>query len=100
MLCYSNRQKIHRSKECGMPSTTSVLDNPVDGWVTLKEAGEIVNRDISTIRYWVNNNKLACYRIGTSSVRIVNIEEVKEYSVKHSYRLHRTKRKKRKSSKK
>ena len=83
-----------------MPSTTHVLDNPVDGWVTLKEAGEIVNRDISTIRYWVNNNKLACYRIGTSSVRIVNVEEVKEYSAKHSYRLDRPKRKKKTGSRK
>ena len=61
---------------------TDKLPNPVEGWVTLNEAGEIVNRDISTIRYWVKSGKISCYRIGSSVIRIVNVEEVKRYSEK------------------
>ena len=64
-----------------MPGTmTEVLDNPFEGWVTIKEAGEIVNRDHTTIRYWVETGKITCYRIGTGAVRVVNVEEVREYS--------------------
>lgn len=76
---------------------TEVLDNPVEGWVTLKEAGEIIDRDISTVRYWANSGKITCYRVGTSSIRIVNVQEVKAYS-KQSYRLDRPKRSKNKKS--
>lgn len=54
--------------------------NPAEGWVTLNEAGKIVNRDMSTIRYWADNDKIRSYRIGNSGIRIVNVEEVKAYS--------------------
>lgn len=78
-----------------MPSTMArVLDNPFEGWVTLKEAGEIVNRDHSTIRYWADTGKITCFRIGTGSVRVVNVEEVQEYS-NQSYRVDRPKSNKR-----
>jgi hypothetical protein len=71
-------------------TTTKALDNPFEGWVTLKEAGEIVNRDHSTVRYWADTGKITCYRIGTGSVRVVNVEEVQEYS-NQSYRVARPK---------
>ncbi|MBZ0292775.1 MAG: helix-turn-helix domain-containing protein [Anaerolineae bacterium] len=80
-----------------MPSTMArVLDNPFEGWVTLKEAGEIVNRDHSTIRYWADTGKITSYRIGTGSVRVVNVEEVQEYS-NQSYRVDRPKSNQKKS---
>jgi len=80
-----------------MPSTMArVLDNPFEGWVTLKEAGEIVNRDHSTIRYWADTGKITSYRIGTGSVRVVNVEEVQEYS-NQSYRVDRPKSSQKKS---
>lgn len=80
-----------------MPSTMArVLDNPFEGWVTLKEAGEIVNRDHSTIRYWADTGKITSYRIGTGSVRVVNVEEVQEYS-NQSYRVDRPKGNRKKS---
>ncbi|RMG74261.1 MAG: DNA-binding protein [Chloroflexi bacterium] len=82
-----------------MPSTmTEVFDNPFEGWVTIKEAGEIVNRDHSTVRYWAETGKITCYRIGTGAVRVVNVEEVKEYS-KQAKRLDLPKRGKKKKKK-
>lgn len=57
-----------------------ILHNPFEGWVTIKEASNIVNRDHSTVRYWAETGKITCYRIGTGAVRVVNVEEVKEYS--------------------
>lgn len=73
-----------------LSTVARVLDNPFEGWVTLKEAGEIVNRDHSTIRYWADTGKITSYRIGTGSVRVVNVEEVQEYS-NQSYRVDRPK---------
>lgn len=58
----------------------TVTTNPFEGWVTLEEAGRIVNRDHSTIRFWADNNRIAAFRIGNSRVRVVNIEQVKQYS--------------------
>ena len=82
-----------------MPSTTTkVFENPFDGWVTIKEAGEIVNRDHSTVRYWAETGKITCYRIGTGAVRVVNVLEVKEYS-KQANRLDLPKRSKQKKKK-
>jgi len=82
-----------------MTSTIKVpVDNPVDGWVTMKEAGRIIDRDTSTIRYWAENGKIACFNVGTSNIRIVNVEQVKEYSSKYSYRLDRPKRNQKKKT--
>ena len=64
-----------------------VIENPVEGWVTMKEMGRIINRDTSTIRYWADTGKIASFNVGTSHIRIVNVEQVKEYSENHSYRL-------------
>lgn len=82
-----------------MPSKmTEVFENPVKGWVTMKEAGRIIDRDTSTIRYWAETGKIACFNIGTSNIRIVNVEQVKEYSANHSYRLDRPKRSQKKEN--
>jgi hypothetical protein len=75
-----------------------IFENPVDGWVTMKEAGRIIDRDTSTIRYWAENGKIACFNVGTSNIRIVNVEQVKEYSSKYSYRLDRPKRNQKKKT--
>lgn len=72
------------------------LDNPVEGWVTLNEASEIVNRDISTIRYWVSKDKIRCYRVGTSAIKIVNVAEVVAYSEQATRLVFSTRGKKKK----
>lgn len=63
------------------------VDNPFEGWVTFKEAGELINRNHATIRYWVETGKITSHPIGTGGIRLVHIDEVREYSEKHSYRL-------------
>ena len=83
---YCNLKTVN--ERLGMPATMSeILENPVEGWVTMKEAGKIVNRETATIRYWANTGKIASFNVGSSPIRIVNVEQVKEYSEKHSYRL-------------
>ena len=71
---------------------TNVQKNPFEGWVTFKEAGEIVDRNHSTVRYWAETGKITAHPIGSSGLRLVYIEEVKEYSAKYSYRLEPEKR--------
>lgn len=67
-----------------MPETETTeekaLDNPFEGWVTVKEASELVNRNHATIRYWIETGKLTSYPIGGKGLRVVNLEEVREYS--------------------
>lgn len=71
----------------------ATLENPFEGWVTIKEAGEIINRHHSTVRYWANNGHVTSYPIGTNGLRVVNVEEVREYSRKNSYRHPQSRRK-------
>ena len=59
--------------------TTEALDNPFEGWTTIQEAADILGRDQSTIRYWADNGKVACYSVGRK-VRVVNLNEVKNYA--------------------
>lgn len=80
-----------------MLNTAEVLDNPFEGWVTLDEASRIVNRDHSTIRFWADTDRITAYRIGNSRVRVVNVEEVKEYS-EQATRIETPKRKRRSGS--
>jgi len=68
-------------------NTKDELANPIEGWVTMKEAGEIIDREAATVRYWAETGKIVSYHVGTSNIRIVNVAQVKEYSEKHSYRL-------------
>ena len=63
------------------------VDNPFDGWYSFQEAGEIVNRNHATIRYWAETGKITSYPVGTKGMRLVHIDEVREYSENHSYRL-------------
>jgi excisionase family DNA binding protein len=64
-----------------MPDSKSeYLPNPVEGWVTIEEAGKLVGRSHSVVRKWANQGKISCYRIGTSIIRIVNVDEVRRYS--------------------
>lgn len=71
---------------------SEIQENPFDGWVTFQEAGDIVNRNHSTVRYWAETGKITAHPIGSRGLRVVNIEEVKEYSTKHAYRLEPEKR--------
>jgi len=66
-------------------------ENPFDGWVTMQEAGEIVNRNQATIRYWATMGRITAHSIGSRGLQVVNIEEVKEYS-KQAQRLKPTKK--------
>ena len=75
-------------RKTGMTSTIKEpVDNPFDGWFTFQEAGEIVNRNHATIRYWAETGKITSYPVGTKGMRLVQIDEVREYSENHSYRL-------------
>jgi excisionase family DNA binding protein len=75
-----------------MPDTKQqTLPNPVVGWTTIDEAAKIVERDHSTVRHWANGGKISCYRVGNTTIRLVNIDEVKAYSRK-AIRIKRTKR--------
>jgi len=49
-------------------------------WTTVKEAANLVNRTHSTLRRWIKSNKIRCYNLGPSEVRVVNIEEVRRVS--------------------
>lgn len=53
-----------------------ILDNPFEGWTTIEEAAEIVDRDKKTVRTWADKGLIASYRVGRK-MRVVNIEEVK-----------------------
>lgn len=68
-------------------NTIGSADNPFDGWVTIKEAGNTIERNHSTIRYWAETGKITSHLIGNSGIRLVYLDDVKEYSEKHSYRL-------------
>lgn len=72
-------------------------ENPFEGWVTVKQASDIVNRNHATIRYWIDTGKIISYPIGEKGLRVVNIEEVKRYSEKAN-RLNLPKRGSKKSS--
>ena len=55
-------------------------ENPFDGWVTIQEAADIVNRNQATVRYWARMGRITAYPIGSRGLQVVNVEEVKEYS--------------------
>jgi excisionase family DNA binding protein len=56
------------------------IENPFEGWVTIDEAASTVNRPHSTVRKWVKEGRITAYRIGNSAIRLVFLDEVKEYS--------------------
>jgi excisionase family DNA binding protein len=68
-----------------MSDSTPSNNNPFVGWTTLEEAAEMIGRDRSTVRYWAEHGKIACYPVGRR-VRVVNIQEVKTYSEEVSQR--------------
>jgi excisionase family DNA binding protein len=70
-----------------MSAAEEVVKNPFEGWLTFKEAGERINRSHGTVRYWAETGKITCHPIGNSGLRLVHIDEVREYSENHSYRL-------------
>jgi DNA-binding transcriptional MerR regulator len=80
-------------------STEKSPENPFEGWMTFKEAGEIVNRNHSTIRYWAETGKITSHPVGSHGLRLVHIDEVRDYSDNHSYRLEPSKRGRLKKSK-
>ncbi len=66
-----------------MQVTAKVLDNPFEGWTTIEEAAQLIGREKVTIRGWANKGWISCFYVGRK-VRVVNIEEVREFSEKHS----------------
>lgn len=75
---------------------SEIQENPFDGWVTIQEAGEIVNRNQATVRYWATTGKITAHPVGSRGLQLVNVEEVKEYSTEHAYRIKSKKSKKEK----
>ena len=93
IVCDNLVSKMEKSGKCWVQNTVSeIQENPFDGWVTFQEAGSIVNRNQSTVRYWATTGKITAYSIGSYGLQVVNIDEVKEYSAKHAYRLSPKKR--------
>jgi hypothetical protein len=66
-----------------MQATARVLDNPFEGWTTIEEAAQLIGREKATIRGWANKGWVSCFYVGRK-VRVVNIDEVREFSEKHS----------------
>lgn len=80
----SDREKI-RKKVGPKPVnvTAKFLENPFVGWTTIEEASEIIGRNKRTVWLWVNKGRISCFQVG-KKIRVVNIEEVREFSEKHS----------------
>lgn len=66
--------------EVNQPSDTEV--NPFEGWTTIEEAAEIIKRQNTTVHYWARNGSIRCYRVGRK-VKLVNIDEVKDYAAQN-----------------
>lgn len=62
-----------------MATAHRVLANPFEGWTTIEEAAEMVGRENSTVRGWADKGWITCFSVGRK-VRLVNIEEVRNYS--------------------
>lgn len=75
---------------------SEIQENPFDGWVTIQEAGEIVNRNQATVRYWATTGKITAHPVGSRGLQLVNVEEVKDYSTNQAYRIKPKKKKKEK----
>jgi len=71
-----------KGKRVTMQSTAKVLDNPFEGWTTVEDAADIVGRSKQTLYSWVKAGKISCYSVG-KRMRVVNIEEVREFSQKN-----------------
>lgn len=67
-----------------MQATARVLDNPFKGWTTIEEAAQLIGREKTTIRHWANKGWISCFYVGRK-VRVVNIEEVREFAENHSW---------------
>lgn len=61
-----------------MNNTT--LEEVFKTWTTMKGAADLTERDHSTIRYWADTGKIRSFSLALSNIRVVNIEEVVEYS--------------------
>lgn len=54
-------------------------DNPFEGWTTIEEAADIIGRTKGTIRFWANKGKIESHYVGRK-MRVVNVDEVRQYS--------------------
>lgn len=66
-----------------MHTPAKVLNNPFEGWTTIEEAAELIGREKTTIRGWANKGWIRCFSVGRK-VRLVNLDEAREFSEKHS----------------
>lgn len=64
-------------------ATAKVLDNPFEGWTTIEEAAQIIGRNKRTVWGWAIKGKISCFPVG-KKMRVVNIEEVREFAEKYS----------------
>lgn len=80
-----------------MKNQNETVENPFDGWVTINEASDITNRNHATVCYWIKTGKIRAYPVGSYGLRLVKLDEVKDYSSK-AHRLNLPKRGKPKKS--
>jgi len=66
-----------------MQVTARVLDSPFEGWTTIEEAAEIIGRNKRTVWGWATKGKISCFPVG-KKMRVVNVEEVREFAEKYS----------------
>lgn len=64
-------------------ATAKVLDNPFEGWTTIEDAAETIGRNKTTLYGWASKGWISCFTVG-QKVKLVNLEEVREFAEKHS----------------
>ncbi len=57
------------------------LENPVEGWVTIQEAADIIGFSGNAVSYWADQEYITAFPIGTTrKIRIVFLEQVKAFA--------------------
>lgn len=72
-----------------MQVTAKILDNPFEGWTTIEEIADMIGRDKTTVHSWAKRGLISCFQVGRK-MRVVNIEEVREFAEKHPSPRYRT----------
>jgi hypothetical protein len=82
----SHRRQRTREKSArrvAIQVTAKVRDNPFEGWTTIEDAAAIIGRNKTTLYGWASKGWISCFAVG-QKVKLVNLEEVREFSEKHS----------------
>lgn len=81
-------QSENKRRKPGTPGNPKYRENPFVGWTTIEEVAQLIGREKATIRGWANKEWISSFYVGRK-VRLVNIDEVQEFSEKQSPPRHR-----------